>query len=109
MYNCDFLLENATPTPRDLYNYIVTKHATNWREIGGELGLKPEVVNNIAANFQTFDSSKHENCLKEVFKFWLRADTNASWKKLEVALTNVSRAQRGLNVISNMYGECIYQ
>jgi len=87
----------------------VTKHATNWREIGGELGLKPEKINIIAADFQSFDSGKHENCLKEVFKFWLRADTKATWKKLEVTLTNVSRAQRGLNAISDMYGECIYQ
>lgn len=78
------------------------KHAINWKEIAGELRLKPEVVDIIAADCQ---SQKHENCLKEVFRRWLKSDTDASWIKLELALTNVTRIQNGLQPVTNMYGK----
>ena len=91
----------------ELNRYVVAKYAVKWKEIGGELGLEQDVVNNIAANFQSFDREKHESCLKEVFKKWLKLDTGACWRKLELALTNVVRAQQDLPPVSYvyMYGE----
>jgi len=87
----------------ELNRYVVIKQAIKWKEIGGELGLKPEVINNIGANFQSFDREKHESCLKEVFKKWLEVDTGATWSKLELALTNVARAEQGLPPVSYLH------
>ncbi|XP_065887254.1 uncharacterized protein [Dysidea avara] len=91
------------PAMKELNRYVVTKYAVKWKEIGGELGLKPSVINDIAADFQSFDRNKHENCLKEVFKKWLEVDTGACWKKLELVLTNVDRAGQNFPPVSDIY------
>ena len=91
----------------ELNRYVLVKHAVMWKEIGGELGLTQEFISIITANFQSFDCQKHEKCFQEVFQKWLNVDTSASWNKLQLVLTNVARAQKGLFPVSDIYGKLL--
>ena len=45
-------------------------------------------------------------CLRETLDKWLKLNTDdATWRTLEVALTNVNRAKLGLNPVDDMYGK----
>ena len=84
---------------RDLNRYV-TKYAKDRRNIGLELGLQLGVLDNIEANDQQV-----EKCLQKMLDKWLRSNPNATWKILEVALTNASRLQLGLDPVDDVYGK----
>ena len=44
-------------------------------------------------------------CFCKVLDKWLKVTPTASWKTLEVALTNVRRLQLCLNPVDDVYGE----
>ena len=108
VYISCLLTETKEPELWELNRYVVVKHAIKWKEIGGELGLKQEFINNTASDFQSFDRQKHEKCLQEVFQKWLNVDTSASWNKLQLVLTNVARAQQNLLPVFDIYGEFVF-
>ena len=89
--------ENERPTMRDLNRYVTRKYASDWEEIGIELGL----------DFHELKIVKKDNplesvaCLRETLNKWLELNTDdATWKTLEIAITNVYRTKLGLNPIN---------
>ena len=48
-------------------------------------------------------------CLRDTLNKWLELNTDdATWKTLEVALTNVNRAKLGLDPVDDVYGKDVY-
>ena len=88
---------------RDLNRYIVKKYATEWYDIGIELGFNLHVLDVIEKDYP----QKSVNCLRKVLDKWLEATANPTWKTLEVALTNVRRQHLGLDPVDDVYGECV--
>ena len=82
---------------RDLNRYL--KYAADWKDIGIQLGLEFNMLNNIARN----NFQQAEYCVQEVLDKWLKVDPKATWKSLEVALTNVRRLQLGLDPVDDVY------
>ena len=80
---------------KDLNRYVTKKYADDWYDIGIELGLE----------FSSLKSIERDNpqnnlaCLRETLDKWLKTD-DATWKTLEVGLTNVNRAKLGLNPVN---------
>ena len=70
-----------------------------WRYIGIQLGLVPSLLNSIAENCANKPQGIQE-CLYVVLERWLlQDDSNATWSKLEHAITNAQRAELGLNPV----------
>ena len=86
---------------RDLNRYVIKKFAANWKDIGLELGLQYDTLKIIGQN----TPNKVEDCLKDVLDKWLKLNPKATWRMLEVALTNVRRQQLGLDPLDDTYGE----
>ena len=87
---------------RDLNRYIAKKYASDWEDIGIELGLKLDVLKIIAKD----NPLQSIACLRETLDKWLELNTvDATWKTLEVILTNVNRAKLGLDPVDDVYGK----
>ena len=99
-----WLIESKKPTTKDLNRYVVRKFACDWKDIGIELGLDLNVLKIIARD----NPQESEACLREALDKWLKLNTDATWKTLEVALTNVNRTKLGLEPVDDIYGEVIY-
>jgi len=84
---------------RDLYRFVARKYASDWKQICIELGLDH---NSIKSEYPF----KNEDCLMETLDKWLKSSTDdATWKTLEVVLTNVNRAKLGLDPVDDVYGK----
>ena len=87
---------------KDLNRHVTRKYATDWEDIGIELGLDLDVLKIIARD----NTLQTTACLRETLDKWLKLNTNdATWKTLEVALTNVNRAKLGLDPVDDVYGK----
>ena len=84
---------------RDLNRYVTKKYAAYWRDIGIELGLESDALNIIEKD----NPQQSVACFQSTLDMWLKLIPNATWKKLEVALTNVRRQQCGLDPVSDLY------
>ena len=90
---------------KDLNRYVTTKYATNWYNIGIELDVDVCVLKIIKQN----NHDKTEACFQETLDKWLKLNTDdATWRTLEVALTNVNRAKLELNPVDSVYGKDVY-
>jgi len=85
---------------RDLNRYVIKKCATDWKDIGLELGLQHSTLKVVKHN----NPLQVEDCLEEVLDKWLQLNRNTTWRTLEVALTNVSRQKLGLDPVDDVYG-----
>ena len=86
---------------RDLNRYVTKKYASDWEDIGLELELDLNVLKIIARD----NPQRTEACLRETLNKWLTLNTDdATWRTLEVALTNVNRAKLGLNPVDDVHG-----
>ena len=48
-------------------------------------------------------------CLRDTLDKWLKLNTDdATWRTLEVALTNVNRAKLGLDPVNDVHGKDVY-
>jgi len=94
------LLENSTPTMRDLNRYVTKKYAAYWYDIGLELGLEVDFLDVIEKDFP----QQCAICFRKVLNDWLKT-TTPTWNELEVALTNVRRQQLGLPPVDDEDGE----
>ena len=74
-----------------------------WRDVGLELNLEPSMLNTTEKN-NPQDAAK---CFEVVLDMWLNLAPNATWKELEVALTNANRMLLGLDPVDDLYGETI--
>ena len=85
---------------RDLNRYVTKKYASDWYDIGIELGLDFETIKIIERD----NPLQSTACLRDTLDKWLKLHhDDATWKALEVALTNVNRAKVGLDPV-NVYG-----
>ena len=96
------ITEEERPSMKDLYGYVVYKYASDWSDIAMELGLSEASIKNIEKDHQ-----KCGDCLKETLRKWLDSTPCATWKTLEVAITNMKRTQMSLDPITDVYGENI--
>ena len=85
---------------RDLNRYVTKKYAADWKDIGLELNLKLDILKNIQKNNQEV-----EDRFEDVLDKWLKSTPKATWRMLEVALTNVRRQHLGLDPVDDVYGE----
>jgi len=85
-----------------LNRYVIRKYAKDWYNIGLELELETDVLDII-------DSDHHQQCeisFRKTLDKWLKSSTDdATWKTLEVALTNANRAKLGLDPVDDVYGK----
>ena len=65
------------------------------------MGLDIDVLKTVEQNY----IYKVENCFQETLLKWLKSTLNATWKALELAITNVRRQQLGLGPVDDVYGE----
>ena len=79
---------------RNLNKYYIRKYASDWYDIGLELGLELDVLNIIGNDYH----QQSLLCFQKTLDKWLSSD-DATWKTLEVALTNVNRIKLGLDPI----------
>ena len=81
------------------------KYATDWYNIGVELDVDPDVLKLIKQD----NSQQSVTCFQNTLDKWLELNTdNATWRTLEVALTNVNRAKLKLDPVNSVYGKDVY-
>ena len=92
--------EEATPTMKNLNHYVTKKYAADWRDIGIELDLPLPTLEIISKD------NHHEcvACFQSTLYKWLESTPDATWRMLEVAITNVMRAKLGLDPVTDVYG-----
>ena len=95
------MTENKTPQMRDLQRYVIPRYASKWNNVGLELKLEATKLENISKN----NPLDCEACFKSTLATWLQSNPDASWRTLEVAITNVRRAQNGLDPVTDIYGK----
>lgn len=100
-----WFVENEIPSNQDLNRYVIEKYSTDWRDISIELGMDIDTLDIIKKDHH----QQNILCFQNALDKWLRLNThNATWKSLEVALTNVNRTKLGLGPVDDVYGkECI--
>ena len=86
---------------KGLNRYVIRKHASDWYDIGLELGVNPVILNTIDGDH----TYRNEDCFRKSLDKWLSLKPDATWKILEVALTNVNRAKLGLDPVDDVYGK----
>ena len=94
-------IEYTTPTMKDLNRFVTKKYATDWYSIGLELKLQESELNIIRKDCP----QQSVTCFETTLKKWLDIDDNSTWRTLEVALTNVNRANHHLDPVDNVYGK----
>ena len=92
------------PTMRDLNRYVIQKCTTDWEDIGLNLGLELNALEIIERNHPQQNATR----LRKTLESWLELNPNATWRTLEVALTNVNRARLGLGPVDDVYGKDVY-
>ena len=75
------------------------KYASEWEDIAIELGLDKQVEIIKKDNRECID------CLRRTLQKWLDSTPSATWKTLEIAITNAKRAQLSLDPVTDVYGE----
>ena len=82
-------------------NRYTKKYAADWKDIGIELGLELDGLAIIERNHP----SDCVACFQDMINKWLQLTTDgATWKTLEVALTNVNRQKLDLDPVDDVYG-----
>ena len=86
---------------KDLNRYVTKKYATDWYDIGIELGLELSTLDTIEKdNFQ-----QSTICFRKTLDKWLALnEDDATLRTLETALTNVNRAKFELDPVDDVYG-----
>ena len=82
--------------------YVIKEYSDDWEDIGIELEIALSTINNIARRRRRNWSGDKEY-FRETLDYWLSNKSDATWKTLEVALTNVSRLKLKLNPVDDVY------
>ena len=91
---------------KDLNRYVTSKHANDWHDIGIELGLEFDILDIIEKDYH----QQSVTCFQKTLDKWLKLNPdNATWKTLEIALTNVNRIKLGLEPVDDIHGKDMYQ
>ena len=70
---------------------VTPQYASDWREIGIELGLNDAKLRSIRKD----NPHSVKDCCNTMFSEWLRIDTTASWKKLSAAIESPAVSSGG--------------
>lgn len=98
-----WLIEKERPTVQDLNKYVVREYADEWYNVGMELGLELDILDNIDKDHL----QQNVICFQKALEKWLKLDNcNATWKLLEVALSGVN-ANRNFYEIGDFDGKYI--
>ena len=90
---------------KDLNRYVTRKYAIDWHDIGIELGLERDELD-IIENDHPLNSV---TSFQKMLDSWLKLNSDdATWRTLEVALTNVNRVKLGLHPVDDVYGKDVY-
>lgn len=101
-YTCLCYVEDKVPTVKELNRYVIRQYSTNWEDIGIKLGMDHDLLQVIEANNP---GDSRMRCLATLNE-WLKVNPDdATWKKLELALTNVNREKLGLDPVDDVYGK----
>ena len=92
-------VENAIPTMKELNRFVVRKYATDWYEVGIELELQHKTLQAISKE----NHQQNEFCFRSMLDKWLELNPNATWRTLEIALTNVKRLKLDLDPIDGKF------
>ncbi|XP_065909082.1 uncharacterized protein [Dysidea avara] len=96
-YHKCYVAVREIPAASDLYSKVVPHHTRHWRTVGIALGLARSVMDNIENDY-----THNMERMRRVLDKWLQQDgINATWGKLETAITNVRRAELGLDPFEN--------
>ena len=87
----------------ELNRYVLYKHAYKWKNIGIELGLEFDALGEIEC--ENLHDSIH--CFQKMLNKWLKTIPYPTWSTLEVAITNVNRAESGLLPVTRVFGKCV--
>ena len=85
----DKIFTASKPTMVYIQRLVIPRYAKHWRQIGTELLLDDQALDNIEANYAPYPR-KVELCCREVITKWLTVDTAATWMKLLDAIDAVS-------------------
>ena len=83
---------------KDLNRYVINKHAPYWKDIGLELELEFDTLNIISED----NKNDSVTCFQITLDKWLKSNPNASWRRLEIAITNARRAHLGLEPVTDI-------
>ena len=83
---------------KDLNRYVVKRYATDWYDIGIELGLELDVLDIIKKD----NCQECVTCFQKTLNKWLQLNSDdTTWKTIEIALTNINRTNLGLNPVDD--------
>ena len=88
---------------KNLHRYVIKTYAPEWKAIGLELDLKASTLNII-------EKDHPQNCtvcFEKALESWLKSTPQATWRILEVAITNVQRVHLGLKPLPDTNGEYV--
>ena len=89
---------------KELNRYVTKKYATDWQDIGLELDLELDVLEIIKKD----NPQQSVTCFQKTLNKWLKLNSDsATWAMLEVALTNVNRANLKLDPVEDLNGKDI--
>ena len=92
--------ESQRPEMKDINRYTKS-YADSWKDVGVELGLQFDRLGIIEKDY----SSDCVACFQATINSWLKlTGDKATWKALEVALTNVNRQKLNLDPVDDVYG-----
>ena len=95
-----FCVENKVPTMKDINRYVKRKHAADWKDIGIELDLSLSALDIIERDHPL----RSEESFIAMINLWIQSTSDATWKALEVALTNINRQKLDLDPVDDVYG-----
>ena len=76
-------------------NRFLTDYCEYWRPTGLKLGLQSAVLGLIESDHRL----QQRECFRETLQKWLQQDVHATWRKLELAITNAKREYLGLDAL----------
>ena len=88
---------------KDLHRYVTKTYAADWKAIGLELNLKTSTLEIIEKD----NPLNCAACFERTLDMWLKSTPHATWRILEVAITNVQRARLGLKPLPDANGEYV--
>ena len=84
------------PHPEELQESVINCYAEHWCSIANELSIDTSTIEQ--------DERECARRLQKILGKWLDSTRDASWKILEVAITNVLRVQLPLDCVDDIYG-----
>lgn len=86
---------------KDLKRYVISRYASEWHDIGLELGIQDCILVTIEKDNPTSNAK----CFEQTLRKWLQLSHCTTWKTLELAITNVRRYSLGLDPVKYLLCE----